>query len=99
MPGSLNAGVVDPNGKFAVGGQREYGVKTSMLEGRFTASVAYFEIEQKNTSVTNSEFFRLQSLGDFVVVGHGPLGEGRLDHRHRPRPKILVRESGSLFGT
>ncbi len=66
MPGSLNAGVTDPNLKIAQGGQKEYGVKTSLLNGRLTGSVAYFDIAQKNTSVTNSEFFRLQSLGLFA---------------------------------
>ncbi len=63
MPGSLNAGVTDPNLKLATGGQKEYGVKTSLFDGRFTTSFAYFDIAQKNTSVTNSEFFRLQALG------------------------------------
>jgi iron complex outermembrane recepter protein len=63
MPGSLNAGVTDPNQKFSKGGQREYGVKTSLFEDRLTASFAYFDIEQTNFQVTNSEFFRLQSLG------------------------------------
>jgi iron complex outermembrane receptor protein len=63
MPGSLNAGVTDPNQKFAAGGQKEYGVKTTLLENRLTASFAYFDIKQTNYSVTNSEFFRLQSLG------------------------------------
>ena len=66
MPGSLNAGVTDPNLKIAQGGQKEYGVKTSLLNGRLTGSAAYFDIAQKNTSVTNSEFFRLQSLGQFA---------------------------------
>ncbi len=68
MPGSLNAGVTDPAAKFAVGGQQEYGVKTSLLGGRLTASLAYFDIQQTNTSVTNSEFFRLQALGDFAAA-------------------------------
>lgn len=68
MPGSLNAGVTDPNLKLAQGGQKEYGVKTAFLDGRFTSSFAYFDIAQKNTSVTNSEFFRLQSLGDFAAA-------------------------------
>jgi iron complex outermembrane receptor protein len=63
MPGSLNAGVTDPNLKLAQGGQKEYGVKTALFDGRFTTSFAYFDIAQKNTSVTNSEFFRLQALG------------------------------------
>ena len=63
MPGSLNAGVTDPSLQFSVGGQKEYGVKTTLLDGRFTATLSYFDIAQANTSVTNSEFFRLQSLG------------------------------------
>ncbi|MEY2878250.1 MAG: hypothetical protein RLZZ15_630 [Verrucomicrobiota bacterium] len=72
MPGSLNAGVTDPNLKFANGGQKEYGVKTTLLEGRLTGSFAYFDIAQKNTSVTNSEFFRLQALGDFAAAAALP---------------------------
>ena len=72
MPGSLNAGVTDPKAKFAVGGQKEYGVKSSLLDGRFTASLAYFDIAQNNTSVTNSEFFRLQALGDFAAAAQLP---------------------------
>lgn len=68
MPGSLNAGVTDPNLRLAQGGQEEYGVKTSLLGGRLTGSFSYFEIAQKNTAVTNSEFFRLQSLGDFAAA-------------------------------
>jgi len=72
MPGSLNAGVTDPNLKLAQGGQKEYGAKTSLLGGRLTGSVAYFEIAQKNTAVTNSEFFRLQSLGEFAAAAALP---------------------------
>lgn len=68
MPGSLNAGVTDPNLKLAQGDQKEYGAKTSLFGGTLTGSVAYFEISQKNTAVTNSEFFRLQSLGDFAAA-------------------------------
>jgi iron complex outermembrane receptor protein len=63
MPGSLNAGVTDPAAKFAQGGQKEYGVKTAFLDGKLTTSLAYFDIAQNNTQVTNSEFFRLQALG------------------------------------
>ncbi len=63
MPGSLNAGATDPNLKLATGGQKEYGVKTTLFDNRLTASFAYFDIAQKNFSVTNSEFFRLQALG------------------------------------
>jgi iron complex outermembrane receptor protein len=68
MPGSLNAGVTDPKLQLAQGGQKEFGVKTSLLNGRLTASAAHFDIAQKNTSVTNSEFYRLQSLGDFAAA-------------------------------
>jgi iron complex outermembrane receptor protein len=63
MPGSLNAGVTDPNQKFAEGGQKEYGIKTAFFDNRLTSSLAYFDIQQTNTQVTNSEFFRLQALG------------------------------------
>lgn len=63
MPGSLNAGVTSPTAKFAEGDQKEYGAKASFMDGRLTASFAWFDIAQKNTQVTNSEFFRLQALG------------------------------------
>jgi iron complex outermembrane receptor protein len=63
MPGSLNAGVTDPAQKIAKGGQKEYGVKLNLLDGRLTGSVAYFDIAQQNYSVTNSEYYRLVSLG------------------------------------
>lgn len=72
MPGSLNAGVTDPAAKFAEGGQKEYGVKTAFFDGRLTTSLAYFDIAQTNTSVTNSEFFRLQALGDFAAAAALP---------------------------
>jgi iron complex outermembrane receptor protein len=72
MPGSLNAGVTDPKLKLAQGFQKEYGVKTTQLDGRFTASFAWYQIAQKNTSVTNSEYYRLVSLGDMAAAAALP---------------------------
>jgi iron complex outermembrane recepter protein len=63
MPGSLNAGVTDPTTKVAVGGQKEFGVKASFLDGKFTASIAHFEIAQTNYSVTNSDYYALVAAG------------------------------------
>jgi iron complex outermembrane receptor protein len=63
MPGSLNAGVTDPSTKVAVGGQKEFGVKTSLLDNKFTASIAHFEINQSNYAVTNSDYYALVAAG------------------------------------
>ncbi|HVS51139.1 MAG TPA: TonB-dependent receptor plug domain-containing protein [Opitutaceae bacterium] len=63
MPGSLNAGVTDPTTKVAVGGQKEFGAKTSLFNGRLTASIAHFEIAQTNYAVTNSEYYALVAAG------------------------------------
>ena len=64
MPGSLNAGATAPGLPLAVGAQKEFGVKTSFLNGKLTTSFAHFDIAQQNVATTNSEFYRLQSLGD-----------------------------------
>ncbi|MBI5770101.1 MAG: TonB-dependent receptor plug domain-containing protein [Verrucomicrobia bacterium] len=63
LPGSLNAGVTDPNAKLAEGGQKEYGLKTELLGGKLTGSVAYFDIAQSNYAVTNSEYYSLVAAG------------------------------------
>lgn len=63
MPGSLNAGVTDPNSKIAQGGQKEFGIKTSLMDGRLTASFAHFDIAQKNYAVTNSLYYSLVAQG------------------------------------
>jgi iron complex outermembrane recepter protein len=63
LPGSLNAGVTDPTTKLAQGGQKEYGVKTDMFDGKITGSVAYFDISQQNYAVTNSEYYSLVAAG------------------------------------
>lgn len=63
MPGSLNAGVTDPNSKIAQGGQKEFGIKTSFLNGKVTASFAHFDIAQKNYAVTNSLYYSLIAQG------------------------------------
>ena len=46
------------------GGQDEFGAKTSLLDGTFTASVAYFKISQQNYSVPNSEYYTLVAQGN-----------------------------------
>lgn len=63
MPDSILAGGVDPASKLAQGGQKEYGVKTSLLNGQLTASFAYFDISQENVSVTNSDYYTLLAQG------------------------------------
>ncbi len=68
MPGSLNAGATIPGTPLAVGGQKEFGVKTSFLNGKLTTSFAHFDIAQKNVATTNSEYYRLMSLADSVSV-------------------------------
>jgi iron complex outermembrane receptor protein len=45
------------------GSQDEFGVKTSLLEGRLTGSFAYFKISQQNYGVPNSEYYTLVAQG------------------------------------
>jgi iron complex outermembrane recepter protein len=68
MPGSLQAGNTNPGLPLAVGGQKEYGIKTNFLDGKLTTSFAYFDIAQQNVATTNSEYYRLLSLGDVDSV-------------------------------
>lgn len=63
MPGSLSAGSVAPNFRASVGAQDEYGVKTSFLDGKLTASFAYFDITSSNYAVPNSEYYVLVAQG------------------------------------
>jgi iron complex outermembrane receptor protein len=72
MPGSLNAGVTDPTTNVAVGGQEEFGVKSSLFGGRLTASVAHFDISQTNYAVTNSEYYALVAAGRFAEAAALP---------------------------
>ena len=72
MPGSLNAGVTDPATRLAEGGQKEYGIKTEMLDGKLTASVAYFDIAQLNYAVTNSEYYSLVAAGKLAEAAALP---------------------------
>jgi iron complex outermembrane receptor protein len=46
------------------GSQDEFGVKTAALDGRFTASFAYFKIKQQNYGVPNSEYYTLVAQGN-----------------------------------
>ena len=46
------------------GGQDEFGAKTSLLDGRFTASVSYFKISQQNYPVPNSDYYTLVAQGN-----------------------------------
>ncbi|HEY0943773.1 MAG TPA: hypothetical protein VGD81_00840, partial [Opitutaceae bacterium] len=63
MPGSLSAGNNRPDLKVASGDQNEYGVKTSLFDGRLTASLSYFDIVQQNYPVPNSEYYVLIAQG------------------------------------
>ena len=45
------------------GSQDEFGVKTSLLDGRLTGSFSYFKISQQNYPVPNSEWYTLTALG------------------------------------
>ncbi|HLP03175.1 MAG TPA: TonB-dependent receptor plug domain-containing protein [Opitutaceae bacterium] len=72
MPGSLSAGAVAPSLKLAQGSQREYGVKTTQLGGRLTASLAYFDIKQSNYAVTNSLYYELVAQGRYAEAAALP---------------------------
>ncbi len=63
MPGSLGAGTYAKSLRLAQGSQKEIGVKTSQLNGRLTASLAYFDIAQSNYAVTNSLYYELVAQG------------------------------------
>jgi iron complex outermembrane receptor protein len=63
MPSSLNPGTYGPSFRAASGTQIEYGVKLALLEDRLTASFAYFDIEQQNYPVPNSDYYTLIALG------------------------------------
>jgi iron complex outermembrane receptor protein len=63
MPGSITAGKNPASLKVATGNQNEFGLKTSWFNGALTTSVSYFEIEQQNYPVPNSEYYTLIALG------------------------------------
>jgi iron complex outermembrane recepter protein len=63
MPSSLNPGTYGPIFRAASGDQKEFGVKTSWLDGRLTASFAHFDIAQQNYPVPNSDYYTLIALG------------------------------------
>ncbi|MBL9208319.1 MAG: TonB-dependent receptor plug domain-containing protein [Opitutaceae bacterium] len=63
MPSSLNPGTYGPAFRAASGTQSEYGVKLALLDERLTASFAYFDIEQQNYPVPNSDYYTLIALG------------------------------------
>jgi iron complex outermembrane receptor protein len=68
MPGSLSAGSVAPSFRASVGDQNEYGVKTSFLDGKLTASFAYFDITSSNYAVPNSEYYVLIAQGNLAAA-------------------------------
>jgi iron complex outermembrane receptor protein len=72
MPGSLSSGNVAPTFRASIGAQDEYGVKTSFLEGKLSASFAYFDISSSNYAVPNSEFYVLQAQGRFAEAAALP---------------------------
>lgn len=58
LPSSTTAGEFTSGSfKVGVGEQRELGVKTAWLKNRVRISAAWFEVEQRNASVTNGAFF------------------------------------------
>lgn len=63
MPGSLFAGTYRSDFRASVGEQDEYGVKTAFLDGKLTASFAYFDITSSNYAVPNSEYYVLVAQG------------------------------------
>jgi iron complex outermembrane receptor protein len=68
MPGSLSAGNVAPTFRASVGDQDEFGVKTSFLDGKLTASFAYFDITSSNYAVPNSEYYVLVAQGNLAAA-------------------------------
>lgn len=54
------------------GGQDEFGAKTSLLGGAFTASVAYFKISQRNYPVPNSDYYTLVAQGNQAAANALP---------------------------
>jgi iron complex outermembrane receptor protein len=63
MPSSLNPGTYAPSFRAAAGTQKEFGVKTSFLEDRLTASFSHFDIQQTNYAVPNSDYYTLIAQG------------------------------------
>jgi iron complex outermembrane receptor protein len=66
MPGQLNAGGHAPNFRVQVGNQKEWGIKTSWLDGKLNLSFAHFDIKQTNYPVPNSEYYTLIANGQPV---------------------------------
>jgi iron complex outermembrane receptor protein len=54
--------------KPSSGSQDEFGVKTSLLDGRLTGSFSYFKIAQQNYSVPNSEYYTLIAQGNAAAA-------------------------------
>jgi iron complex outermembrane receptor protein len=54
--------------KPSSGSQDEFGVKTSLLDGKITGSVSYFKIAQQNYSVPNSEYYTLIAQGNAAAA-------------------------------
>lgn len=63
MPGSLSAGNNPATLRVASGNQKEFGVKTSLLEGKLKASLSHFTIVQQNYPIPNSEYYVLVAQG------------------------------------
>jgi iron complex outermembrane receptor protein len=72
MPDSILAGSIDPTSKLAQGSQKEFGIKTSFLDGRLTASYAHYDIVQQNVPVTNSDYYTLLSQGKLAEAAALP---------------------------
>lgn len=63
MPGQLNAGGHAPDFRVQVGNQKEFGVKTTFLDGKLNLAFSHFDITQSNYPVPNSEYYVLVANG------------------------------------
>jgi iron complex outermembrane recepter protein len=72
MPSSLNPGTYAPDFRAASGNQDEFGVKTSLLGDRLTASLAHFQIAQQNYAVPNSDYYTLVAQGNLAAANALP---------------------------
>jgi iron complex outermembrane receptor protein len=70
MPGSLQAGNpgIAPPFQPTDGNQKEYGVKTSLLQDTLTLSLAHFNIYQSNYAVPNSEYYTFIAQGNTAAA-------------------------------
>ena len=74
LPGSLSTGDAsisttgNPAFKPSVGTQDEFGVKSTWLDGKLTASFAHFSISQTNQQVPNSDWYNDPTLPKYLYL-------------------------------